>query len=285
MAEASGLSLAEALSCVPDPRGRKGRRHPLGAVLALLSVATMCGCRSVYAALQWGRDRGRDTAQKLGLGRHGIPTDGAMSDLLRRLDKAAFEAALARRAGAWAEAQSGDDPDHLEPVAIDGKTLCGARGHEVPGVHLLAAYAARLGVVLNQVPAGANKGEGGEITAAPALLEGLVLRGKVITGDAMHCQRELCGRIVKGGGEYPLNVKENQPKLHAELVDLFRSPADPLLPSPSSTATARGRKRGRSGRAANSRAGAGGPAFAPPAASAARSGAGRPARTRSRTRT
>ena len=51
-APAQPLSLLEALSSVPDPRRRRGTRHPLPAVLALLSVATMCGCRSVYAALQ-----------------------------------------------------------------------------------------------------------------------------------------------------------------------------------------------------------------------------------------
>ena len=222
------LSLIEALSSVPDPRSRRGRRHPLPAVLGLVSVATMCGCRSVYAALQWGRDHGAGMAAKLGLGRHGIPTDGMMSNLLRRLDVGAFEAALARWAAAWPE-QAAADPDDLEPVSVDGKTLRGARGHAVPGVHLLAAYAVRLGLVLNQVPAGANKDEGGEITAAPALLEGLVLRGKLITGGAIHAQRDLCGQIVAGGAEYLLTVKENQPKLYNELVDLFRSPVRPLF--------------------------------------------------------
>ncbi len=256
---ASPLSLLEALSSVPDPRRRRGRRHPLPAVLALLSVATMCGCRSVYAALQWGRDQGKDMAARLGLARHGIPTDGMMSNLLRALDRAAFEAALARWAQAWACA-AGDaaDPDHLEPVAIDGKTLRGARGHAVPGVHLLAAYATRLGLVLNQVPAGANKTEGGEITAAPLLLQGLVLQGKLITGDAIHAQRKLCGQIVGGGGEYLLSVKENQPRLHGELVDLFRSPVAPLLPTPRRIGTGRGPRRGRSGPAASSPGGAGG---------------------------
>lgn len=249
------LSLIDALSSVPDPRSRRGRRHPLAAVLALMSVATMCGCRSVYAALQWGRDRGGEMAQKLGLGKHGIPTDGMMSNLLRRLDAGAFEAALARWAQAWVAEAAVADPDHLEPVAVDGKTLRGARGHAVPGVHLLAAYATRLGLVLNQVPAGANKEEGGEITAAPLLLQGLVLQGKLITGDAIHAQRGLCGQVVKGGGEYLLNVKENQPKLHAELVDLFRSPAAPLLPTASPTGTGRGRSGGRSGPAANWRGG------------------------------
>lgn len=168
------LSLLQALSSVPDPRCARGRRHPLSAVLALLGVGTVCGCRSVYAALQSGRDQGQEIASRLGLAEHGIPADGMMSNLLRRLDVAAFEAALARWAAAWMAAQhassSTPDPDHLEPVAIDGKTLRGARGargHAVPGVHLLAAYATRLGLGLRQVPAGANKARGGEVTAAP----------------------------------------------------------------------------------------------------------------------
>jgi hypothetical protein len=254
------LPLVDALASVPDPRDPRGRRHPLPAVLALLSVATMCGCRSVYAALQWGRDQGADMAAKLGLARHGVPTDGTISNLLRALDKSAFEAALARWAAAWADADApaDGDPDHLEPVAIDGKTLRGARGHAVPGVHLLAAYAARLGLVLNQVPAGANKDEGGEITAAPLLLQGLALQGKLVTGDAIHAQRGLCRRVVDGGGEYLLAVKENQPKLLAEMVDAFRAPAAPLLPSARRTNTGRGPRRGRSRRPASSPGGTGG---------------------------
>lgn len=246
------LSLLEALSSVPDPRRKRGTRHPLAAVLALVSVATMCGYRSVYAALQWGRDHGKEVAAKLGLGRHGIPSDAMMSNLLRRLDVVAFEAALARWAASWPAGAEASDPDHLEPVAVDGKTLRGARGHEVPGVHLLAAYAARLGIVLNQVPAGANKEEGGEVTAAPALLEGLVLQGKIITGDAIHAQRELCQQIVGGGGEYVLAVKENQPKLLRRIENTFRFPLDPaeadspFLTPPKTTSTGRGWSGGAS---------------------------------------
>jgi hypothetical protein len=227
----------QALASVSDPRSPLGRRHPLVGVLALVSVATICGCRSVYAILQWGREQGKGMARKLGLGKHGIPTDGAMSNLLRRLDAGQFEAALQRWASAWpAEAAVAGVP---EGISIDGKTLRGARGHEVPGVHLLSAYAVRLGLVLNQAPAGANKEDGGEITArlsspkstAPALLESLVLQGKVVTGDAIHAQRELCQLIVNKGGDYLMTVKENQPKLHSELVDLFRSPCAPLFAS------------------------------------------------------
>ena len=229
MAEAakSNLSLMEALSLVPDPRSRLGRRHALPAVLALLSMAVMCGCRSVYAALQWGRDQGAETVARLGLGKHGVPTDGMMSNLLRRLDVGAFEAALTRWAASWPQAVGGPADGMPAVVAMDGKTLRGSRGHEVPGVHLLSAYAVKLGVVVKQIPA--NAADGGEIQAALALLEGLVLQGKVITGDAIHAQKELCQKIVDGDGDYLLTVKENQSALHRELVDLFRSPCDPLL--------------------------------------------------------
>lgn len=249
MAESLPLSLIQALASVPDPRSPLGRRHPLPAVLALLSVGIMCGCRSIFAVLQWGRDQGQAMAQELGLSRHGIPTDGMMSNLLRRLDNAAFEAALARWAAEW-PAQVRAAADGPDPVSIDGKTLRGARGHETPGVHLLAAYASRLGVVLNQVPAGANKEQGGEITAAPALLKSLVLQGKVVTGDAIHAQQNLCDQIVKQGGDYLLAVKENQPTLLAEITDVFRAPADPLLPSATQTSTAHAPNGGPSAPAA-----------------------------------
>jgi hypothetical protein len=228
----------DALSAVPDPRCPKGRRHPLPAVLALLSVAVMCGRRSVYAALQWGRDQGREMAAKLGLGKHGIPSDGMMSNLPRRLDRQAFEAALSRWAGGWEGGVPRPDELPLEVTPIDGKALRGSQGHEVPGVHLLAAYAARLGIVLKQVPAGANKQDGGEILAAPQVLEGLVLRGRVITGDAIHARRELCRQIVDQGGHYLLTTKENQPSPHRERVDLFRSPCAPLCPRSRRTSTA-----------------------------------------------
>ena len=258
MTDSPSLPLIEALSCVPDPRSRRGRRHPLPGVLSLLSVGTMCGCRSVYAVLQWGRDQGKEMAAKLGLDKHGIPTDGMMSNLLRRMDVTAFERALQRWAASWPSEAAGPGgvPDG---ISIDGKTLRGARGHEVPGVHLLAAYAVRLGMVLNQVPAGANKEDGGEITAAPALLQSLVLQGKVVTGDAIHAQRQLCGLIMKKGGDYLLTVKENQPKLHNELVDLFRSPCAPLLPATKQTSTGPGSRSGRSGPARSWPGGTNGP--------------------------
>ena len=60
------MSLKEALDLVPDSRSSQGRRHSLGAILALATCAMLCGCRSLYAIAQWGRDQGGATAQLLG---------------------------------------------------------------------------------------------------------------------------------------------------------------------------------------------------------------------------
>ena len=221
------MSLVEAFSSVPDPRGRRGRRHPLPAVLTLLAVGTMCGGRSIYAILQWGRDHGQELAEQLGLAKHGIPTDGMMSNLLRRMDLPTYEEALSR----WTHLcrVSLEPCGELEAISLDGKTLRGSQGHEIPGVHLLSVFMAGVGLVLKQVSAGANKEDGGEITAASEVLMGLVLKGRVVTGDALFAQRKLCAKITEPGGDYLLAVKENQPKLLAEIEDVFRSPRAPFL--------------------------------------------------------
>ncbi len=106
---------------------------------------------------------------------YGIPTNGMISNLLRRMDLPAYERALS----CWIHScRVALEPcGEIEAISIDGKTLRGSQGHEVPGVHLLSAFMAGVGLVLKQVSAGANKEDGGEITAASEVLMGLVLKG------------------------------------------------------------------------------------------------------------
>jgi len=53
------------------------------------------------------------------------------------------------------------------------------------------------------------------------LLKLLVLKGKVIVGDAMFCQREICEQVLDSGGDYFFVVKENQPTLLKEIKLAF----------------------------------------------------------------
>ena len=205
------MTLREALDLVPDFRSNQGRRHSLGAILALATCAMLCGARSLYAIAQWGRDQGGATAQLLGFSQEKTPCVATLHRVFKGLDVAAFEAEV----GNWL-ANSGVEPD--DPLSLDGKTLRGVHGQEIPGVHLVSAYASRAGAVLAQVAA---PGKGEELAAAKEVLGQVPLKGRVVVADALMTQRKVCEQIVAGGGEYLLPVKGNQPTLCRDLEAAF----------------------------------------------------------------
>ena len=82
------MTLKQALDSVPDPRSSYGRRHPLGAILALATCAMLCGARSMYAIGQWGRNQCTPVAQSLGFTREQTPSVATLHGVFRRLDRA-----------------------------------------------------------------------------------------------------------------------------------------------------------------------------------------------------
>jgi DDE family transposase len=90
----AALSLSEALAMVPDPRQRRGLRHPLTAVLSLTVVAILAGMRNLEAIAQFGRDHRPALAHALGFRRRKTPAKSTLSELFRLLDVQAFEYAL-----------------------------------------------------------------------------------------------------------------------------------------------------------------------------------------------
>jgi hypothetical protein len=209
-------SLHEIFATIPDPRRRRGTRHPLRAILCLTAVATLAGMRGLEAIAQFGRDHGLAFRLALGFTRLDSPCKGALSVLFRKLDIDAYEQALAR----WVLARC---PELGETVALDGKTLRGSAGRGVPGVHLLAAYAPKIAAVLGQLRV---DGKTNEHKAALQLLGILPLEGKVVTGDAMFCHKDICGKVLDGGGDYLFTVKDNQPRLHFDIACMFAESAN-----------------------------------------------------------
>ena len=62
------------------------------------------------------------------------------------------------------------------------------------------------------------------------MLAGFPLARRLVTGDALYCQRALCRRIVEEGGAYLSAGGENQPSLHDALYWLFEWPAPDEAP-------------------------------------------------------
>lgn len=224
--------LQEVFATIPDPRKRRGTRHPLHAILCLTAVATLAGMRSLEASAQFARDHGLAFRLALGFTRLDSPCKGALSILFRKLDIDAYEQALAR----WVLARC---PELGEAIAGDGKTLRGSARHGVPGVHLLAAYAPQVAAVLGQLRVDAKTKEH---KAALQLLGILPVEGKVVTGDALFCQKDVCACIQERGGDYVFTVKDNQPQLHFDIACLFAESAN-FSPLPAATLASGARQR------------------------------------------
>jgi predicted transposase YbfD/YdcC len=130
------------------------------------------------------------------------------------------EAVEAKR-GAWAEGLLGEVPrteEGEEAIAIDGKTLRGSHKQGPPGVHLLSAFAHRLGVTLAQQ---AVDDKTNEIPVAVELLRHLIREGRIVTMDALLTQRQIAQQIVDAGSDYVIVVKENQPQLLEDIATVF----------------------------------------------------------------
>jgi hypothetical protein len=208
-------NLLELLAQIPDPRGRRGRRHPLAAMLTAIVCAILTGSRGYRAIAHWARSQNASVWQWLGFHRK-PPCANSFRNLLMALKPEVLETILRQ----WmAAALKLPEPDEIQSVAMDGKTLCNTLAAHERNVHLLSLLDQATGGVLSQqaVPPTTN-----EAKAAVDILKTIILKGRLITGDAMFCQRELCEEIVDSGGDYLFVVKDNQPELKAAVEADFR---------------------------------------------------------------
>jgi DDE_Tnp_1-associated len=228
-------SLLSFLAAVPDPRSRHGRRHSLPAILALVCCAIMCGARSYAAIAQWAEDQDIVLMHQLGFTRK-PPKLGGIRKVLMALNLKAFEEALTRWAETLLSRPTPTDRSPPEAFALDGKSACGSFDGLEKAVHLLSFLAHESGLTLAQtaVPDG-GENKTNEHKTALRLLAGLVLEGRLVTGDAMFCQRDLSQQVINEKGHYLWFVKENQPTLLNDIKMAFAPSVEGAF-SPSATA-------------------------------------------------
>lgn len=209
--------LREALAEIADFRQASGKRYELTSLLLLACVAMMCGASSEQAIADWGANYGPRWLRRLGIHRARGPSQATIHRVLKGIDCRALEAALSRWSQQVVRELGGGA---LQGVALDGKTLRGAKRQGATDVHLLSLYAQQLGVVVKQV---AVSDHHNELSQQEDLLAGLVLDGYVITADALATHQDTARRITAQGGDYLLVVKANQPTLQAEIEFVFQT--------------------------------------------------------------
>lgn len=193
------------LARVPDRRDVHGQRHSQVFILAIVACAVLAGMRGFRAAADFAKGLSPEALRRLGVrprastGELLPPSEPTIRRTMQRIDVQAFEdalAAFARQLGLRAN------------VAFDGKTLRGSGQGKHKPQHLMAAVTHGTPVALGQRAVGEKTNE---IPEARRLLEPLDLRGLVVTGDAMHTQRDLATFLVEEkGADYVLIFKDNQ---------------------------------------------------------------------------
>jgi predicted transposase YbfD/YdcC len=222
--------LLDLLAQVPDPRKRRGRRHALAGLLAVGIAAVVAGSRSFAAIGQWAADAGPDVLAVLGAARG--PAD---ESTFRRAFALVSPDALDRVLGAWLWTRAVQAGGRLV-IAIDGKTVRGAKDKDGKAPHLVAALAHGIGAVLGQVAVDAKSNE---IPAVRELLKAFAgLSRAVITIDAMHTQSDTAQVILGRGADYVMTVKGNMPTLYRQLKKLPWA----AVPAVSSVSTDHGRR-------------------------------------------
>lgn len=213
------MQLKTILRQVPDPRGKQGQDYKLSSILGLIAVSLLCGRRGMKAAFLLGRSMSRRQKAHLGFVRGTTPCHATLTETLRIIDARALADVLG--------ALYLEDNGKARHIAIDGKTMRASKDGEGKAEHVLSAFCGGLQTVLGHE---ASRGKGFEIPDALRLLERLDLKGKIVTGDAIFCQKSITAKIVEGGGDYVFPVKDNQKSLKDDIGTAFNAPVFPPVP-------------------------------------------------------
>lgn len=218
--------LIEILAEIEDVRQKQGLRHPLSGMLALACVAMLCGYKRVGAIAEWGKNYGKEHIKAFGFETHGYPAQATWYRVFRDVKIEEVEAKLT----SWCEQvlEALEYEAEFIGVSMDGKTLRGSQRQGAKNSHLLSAYVHQIGVVLAQVGVDDKTNELGVIED---FLMGLVLRGRVVTGDALFTQTHVTDLIIEKGGDYVLPVKQNQELTYEAIAEWFAEPAPTDLPN------------------------------------------------------
>lgn len=205
-------TLQSHFASLTDPRRRKVT-HPFVNFIVIAICAVICGADDFVGITDFARARKPWFARFLDLSK-GIPSHDRFNAVFAAIKPAEFERCLLSWITALHEVTQG------QVIAIDGKTLRGSfdAASSKSAIHMVSAWATANSISLGQV---VTDEKSNEITAIPKLLEMLVLKGAIVTIDAMGCQAEIARKIVDGGGDYILNVKGNQPTLRDGIEQVF----------------------------------------------------------------
>ena len=217
--------LIEHFSAIPDPRIDRQKAHSLIDILVVGICGAICGADSWVGIAEFGRAKEGWLKTFLSLA-NGIPSHDTFGRVFSLISPVYFQECFKE----WI--QDVTDLCDGQVVAIDGKTARRSydRSSGKQALHMVNAWATHNRVVLGQYKTdeGSN-----EITAIPELLRALMLKGCIVTIDAIGCHKEIAEQIIEQEADYVLAVKANQKKLHTHIEQFFSRDEKALSNDPS----------------------------------------------------
>lgn len=207
------LDLLKYLETVEDNRQEKKVRHKLKDIIALVFFATVGNADDFVEIEVFGKEHEEFLGRYLELS-NGIPSH----DTIQRVMGMVSPEFLQGFQGRWNEAMNSDEGEKIKKIlAIDGKTQRGNGNRNQKANHIVSA------VDENGFCIGEKRVDekSNEITAIPALLDSLNVKGHIITTDAMGAQVGIVKKIRQKRADYVLALKGNQGSLHEEVRIYF----------------------------------------------------------------
>lgn len=204
--------LMKHITIIPDYRQSWKVVHKLSDILLLTICAVISGAEGWEDVEDFG-NANLDFLKLYGDFDNGIPVHDTVARVVSNVNPQKFHQCFIN----WMQECHSVDGD---VIAIDGKTLRGSydKSRRRGAIHVISAYSSMNGVVLGQLK---TSEKSNEITAMPELIDLLDVKGKIITTDAMGCQRDIAEKIRNKEGDYLLSVKRNQGKLYRSIEEAF----------------------------------------------------------------
>ena len=221
----------EYFSHIDDPRQVHKIDHLLNEILFMTVLAVIAGADDFNEIAKYCKTKYDWLSTFLALP-GGIPSHDTFNRVLCMIDTGQFQQSFVDwiddlRTGLKHSNNKIEEPEK-DVISVDGKTVRRSRDDNKAkkAIHMVSAFSSKFGLVLGQEKC---LEKSNEITAIPALLTMLMIKGAIITIDAMGCQKKIAGKIIKKEADYILAIKGNQANLHEEVIDIFNKVKTPAF--------------------------------------------------------
>ncbi len=204
--------IMEHFKTLADPRMDRKKLHQLQDIIFITIAAVICGSNDWEDIEEYGELNYEWLKTVLELP-NGIPSHDTFNRVFSLLDPEALRQCFIEWVQTVAQISEG------RIISIDGKRMCNSgEGGSKAIIHMVSAWSNANNMVLAQQKV---NDKSNEITAIPALLQILDVKGCTITIDAMGCQQDIAATIIKKQADYILAVKGNQGHLHDDIKEAF----------------------------------------------------------------